>query len=368
MKVLSKIPQATDAALSFSFIKLTPSHLQLLSMYINQERATTFTHTLILGGEALLETHLAFWRRCAPLTRVINEYGPTETTVGCSIYEVSQESVALQSIPIGRPIANMQLYVLDAHLEPLPIGAIGELYIGGIGIAREYWRQPDLTAERFLPNPFSDEPGTRLYRTGDRVRYLPNGNLEFLGRTDQQVKLRGFRIDLGEIESLLLEHENIQEAAVLLREDTRGIRHLVAYIVPRDQASFVENSIQAFLREKLPDYMVPTAFLALKAFPLNSNGKVERQAFPVPGTLHTLDKPSTFPTKALEKKLSDIWKEILCLDQIGIYDNFFDIGGNSLLAVQMITKTEQAGIHVTLKQFFLAQTIAELTKQIEKSL
>jgi amino acid adenylation domain-containing protein len=228
------LTQALRGARDLSLVKITPAHLDLLRHELNPDEVVGRTRTFIVGGEALLWEQVSFWRKRAPHTRIINEYGPTETVVGCCVYECGPDSPASWpqgGVPIGRPIANTQLYVLDTRMSPTPVGVPGELYIGGDGLARGYLGRPDLTAERFVPDPFSEHAGLRLYRTGDRVRYLSDGNLEFLGRIDHQVKIRGFRIELGEIENALRSHPGVREAVVLAREEAAGQKRLVAYVV-----------------------------------------------------------------------------------------------------------------------------------------
>src|SRR5438270_7681549 len=222
---------ALRTAAHFSLVKLTPAHVQLLSQTLQPHEAAASARALVIGGEALLAEQLAFWRQHAPSTRLINEYGPTETVVGCCVYEVAPQDPASGAVPIGQPIANTQLYVLDTRLQLAPIGVVGELYIGGAGLARGYLKRPELTAERFVPHPWSAEPGARLYKTGDLARYRADGVLEFLGRLDHQVKVRGYRIELGEIEQALLEHPAVAECVVVAREDGLDNKKLVAYVV-----------------------------------------------------------------------------------------------------------------------------------------
>jgi amino acid adenylation domain-containing protein len=241
IEALSQILSSNN---NFSLVKLTPAHLELLSQLLPNKEAESQTRALIVGGEALLEKTLSFWRTYTPQTRIINEYGPTETVVGCCVYEVSEQNSLSGTIPIGRPIANTELYILDKHLQPVPIGVPGELYIGGVGVARGYFNRPELTGERFLPNPYGNEPGTRLYKTGDKARYLSDGNIEYLGRIDNQVKIRSFRIELGEIEAVLTQHPGVREAVVLAWEDNPGDKRLVSYLVPDPQyeANSASNS------------------------------------------------------------------------------------------------------------------------------
>ncbi|MEH2082689.1 MAG: amino acid adenylation domain-containing protein [Nostoc sp.] len=345
---------------NLSLVKITPAHLELLNQQILPEEAAKITRAFIIGGENLLAQNIAFWQKFAPNTMLVNEYGPTETVVGCCIYKVPTHQHLSGSIPIGNPIANTKLYVLDQYCQLVPIGVVGELYIGGLGLARGYLNRPELTAEKFIPNPLGTEVGERLYKTGDLVRYQQDGTLEFLGRCDDQVKIRGFRIELGEIETVLHEYSGLQESAVLAREDVSGNQRLVAYIVWRQESPSLEE-LRSFLKQKLPEYMVPSAFVSLKALPLTSNGKIDRRSLPAPDTARPdLDAAYTPPRTTIEEILANIWSQVLGLEQVGIYDNFFDLGGDSILSIQVIAKAKQAAIQLTTSQIFDHQTIAEL--------
>ncbi|WP_054467261.1 phosphopantetheine-binding protein [Planktothricoides sp. SR001] len=271
-------------------------------------------------------------------------------------------------ISIGRPIANTQVYLLDKYLQPVPIGIPGEIHIGGAGLAREYLNRPETTEEKFIPNPFTKEPGSRLYKTGDLARYLPDGNIEFLGRIDNQVKIRGFRIELGEIEAALLQHPNIEESLVLAREDIPGDKRLVAYIVPTQEEVPTLDSLRHFLKQKLPNYMVPAAFVVLEAFPLTPNGKIDRRALPVPDLLgQNSENTHVAPRNSLEQKLAEIWGKVLWLDRkVGIHDNFFDLGGHSLLSVRLVAEIEKAfNQKLPVAALFQLSTIAELAPLLQ---
>jgi amino acid adenylation domain-containing protein len=319
----------------YSLVKITPAHLQLLGQQLREEEASGRTHAFIIGGEALLPEHIEFWKEHSPQTKLINEYGPTETVVGCCVYEVGDRDRNSTSIPIGRPITNTQLYILDQHWMLVPIGVPGELYIGGEGLARGYLEQPALTAEKFVPHPFTREPGARLYKTGDQARYLPDGNIEFLGRIDHQVKIRGFRIELGEIESVLGEHGSVRESVVTVREDPVGEKSLVAYVVPM-RAGLAIGELRSFLRAKLPEYMIPSTFVFLEKLPLTTNGKVDRKNLPMPDLSERSPEGSYLaPRTAVEEVVADIWAEALNVSRIGVQDNFFELGGHSLKATRV---------------------------------
>jgi non-ribosomal peptide synthase protein (TIGR01720 family) len=327
---------------------------------LSPQEAAGRTRAFIIGGENLLAEDIAFWREFAPDAMLVNEYGPTETVVGCCIYQVPIGENLSTSVAIGNPIANTQLYVLDQHCQPVPIGVVGELHIGGLGLARGYLNQPELTAQKFIPNPFSDKPGERLYKTGDLARYRPDGVLEFLGRIDDQVKIRGFRIELAEIQSVILEHSGVKEAAVIAREDVPGNKRLAAYIVWNAESPSSIDVLQSFVSEKLPDYMVPSVFVPLKALPLTNNGKVDTKALPAPEEVRAKSGTFVAPTTPTEKLLADIWTKVLRVERVGIHDNFFELGGDSILSIQIIAKANQAGLQLIPKQMFDNQTIAKL--------
>lgn len=357
--------EALGAALrgdsDYSLVKITPSHLELLSQQLQPEDVTESTQAFIIGGENLLGEAIAFWQHFAPRTVLVNEYGPTETVVGCCVYQVPRGEPIEGSVPIGRPIINTQLYILDQHLHPVAVGVPGELYIGGDCVGQGYLNRPELTAERFIPDPFGHRDGARLYRTGDRCRYLPDGNIEFLGRTDFQVKIRGFRIELGEIEAVLSRHPAVAEAVAVAREYEPGHKRLVAYVVPEGGAVPTAGELRSFLGEKLPDYLVPSAFVTLEALPLTPNGKVDRQALPAPDQKRMeLQNAYVPPRTPAEHLLSAIWADILQIEPVGVYDNFFNLGGDSILSIQVIARARNAGLHLTPRHIFQHPTIAEL--------
>lgn len=361
---IEALEQALRSHGCFSLLKITPAHLELLNRQLPAEKLDRRAGTLVVGADALFAPALASWRTHATQTRIINEYGPTETVVGCSVYQISEDSPTSGGVAIGLPIANMRMYVLDRRLQPVPIGVAGELYIGGVGVARGYLNRPDLTAQRFLPDPVSDEPGARLYRAGDVARYLPDKrqHIEFLGRIDNQVKLRGFRIELGEIEAVLLGHAAVREAVVVQRADAAGDKHLVAYVVASSNQQIVSSELREFLKEQLPDYMVPASFVVLDALPLTPNGKVDRNALPA-FSKERQDSPESIvqPRDGLERRLVELWEEILDVHPVGVTDNFFEIGGHSLLAERVTAKIrQQFGKAMTLSSFLQGPTVEQV--------
>ncbi|MHB8519305.1 MAG: non-ribosomal peptide synthetase [Limisphaerales bacterium] len=316
---------------------------------------------LLVGGDVLSPAHVRRAIQNLPGCRLINGYGPTENTTFTCCHPIREVPAEHRSIPIGRPIANTQVYVLDAHRQPVPIGVPGELFTGGDGLARGYLNQPDLTAEKFIAHPFSHQPGARLYRTGDLVRYLPGGDLEFLGRVDLQVKIRGFRVEPGEIEAVLSRHPAVHQCAVVPRQDASEDKQLVAYVVPAPAAASAAGELRAFLQEKLPDYMVPSAFVRLDALPLTPNGKLDRRALPPPGPASaTATRKFVAPRDPVETHLVTLWEHVLGLHPIGITDQFFALGGHSLLAVRLIAQIERHfGQRLPVAAIFQAPTIEQ---------
>jgi acyl-CoA synthetase (AMP-forming)/AMP-acid ligase II/acyl carrier protein len=326
---------------------------------------------VLCGGEALsaqlahqiLETGSELW----------NLYGPTEATIWSTIYQIGANKIEATTkeafCSIGRPIANTQIYILDKHLQSVPIGVPGELYIGGDGLARGYLNRHELTQEKFIPNPFDNSNFTshksKLYKTGDLARYLPNGNIEFLGRIDHQVKIRGFRIELGEIEALLRTYSQIKEAVVVARENQSGDKRLVAYIVPDSDTSIDTIALRGFLQQKLPDYMVPAAFVILEALPLTPNGKIDRKALPAPDISRS-EVGFVPPRNPTEEGLAAIYADVLGLENVGIHDNFFELGGHSLLATRVISRLREAfQMELPLRSLFEKPTVALLSDRIE---
>ncbi|MBD2096189.1 amino acid adenylation domain-containing protein [Trichocoleus sp. FACHB-591] len=319
---------------------------------------------LISAGEACSSSIVKRWARGR---QFFNAYGPTEATIWATVAELTVDSA---KPTIGRPIANTQIYILDAHLQPVPVGVAGELYIAGIGVARGYLNRPDLTAERFvslsLPSAETLAANTPLYKTGDRARYLPDGNVEFLGRADTQVKLRGFRVELGEIEAVLQQHDAVQVAVAIASQDKQGEQRLVAYVIPHEQQSVTDSELREFLQSRLPSYLIPATFVLLETLPLTPNGKVDRAALPMPELADLrLGESMTAPRTLLEKKLANIWAEVLHLEQVGIDENFFALGGDSFLALRLMEQVQQQfGQSLPLSMLFLAPTVEQLAKQL----
>lgn len=353
------------AAQRVSHLLCLPSLYSLLLEQAESGQLSTLK-TVIVAGEACPVQLVAAHYARLPAVRLYNEYGPTEGTVWSSVHAIqAEEGGSSHSVPIGRPIANTQIHLLDAHFNQVPVGVAGELYIGGAGIARGYHGQPALTAERFMPDPFAKEAGRRLYKTGDLARYREEGVIEFLGRLDHQVKIRGYRIELGEIEARLRGHSQVKEAAVLVREDHPGDKRLVAYLVLSDGAQAIQaaagvlQSLRADLKVYLPEHMVPAAYVVLERLPQTPNGKLDRSALPAPDRSHSMASPQVPPRNATEARLLELWREVLGTEAIGIQDNFFDLGGYSMLAVRLAFRVrETLGVDMPLRGLFEQPTIA----------
>ncbi|MFL6127087.1 amino acid adenylation domain-containing protein, partial [Actinophytocola sp.] len=349
----------------FSLLKLTPGHLDVLRATIPAGATVDSVRTFVVGADEVRPETVVAWRRIAPDARIIDEYGPTETVVGCSVYEIGADFDPSVPVSIGRPIANTRMYVLDEALRPLPVGAVGELCIGGFGVARGYWRRPGLTAEKFVPDPFGP-PGARMYRTGDLARFRADGNLDFLGRADHQVKIRGYRVELGEIEARLLMHPAVSEAIVDARVDARadtradttGHRRLVAYVVAHTGHALDTGDLREFVAATLPDYMVPATWVVLDRMPLTQAGKVNRKDLPDPAPLaHT---GATAPRTDTERHLAQVWARVLGVDGVGVHDDFFHLGGDSILAIHIAAQARARGVPVTVRQLFEHRTVAAL--------
>ncbi|MDZ7307314.1 MAG: amino acid adenylation domain-containing protein [candidate division KSB1 bacterium] len=326
---------------------------------------------VIVGGDKASAERLATWHKfVGPRVRWLNSYGPTEGTIIATLHEPEETEKSRpdgRELPIGRPIANLHTYILNRRLEPVPVGVVGELYLGGEGVARGYLNRPDLTAERFLPDPFSQQAGSRMYRTGDRARFRREGVIEFLGRSDQQVKIRGFRVELEEIEEVLRQHPALRQVAVIAREDATpeggaGAKRLVAYCAAASgETPPTAAELRDFVKTQLPDYMIPAAFVVLPALPMTPSGKIDRRALPAPAASRDeLAQAYVAPRTPVEEKLAAIWQQVLGRQQVGVQDNFFELGGDSILSIQIIARARQAGLALTPKQLFQYPTIAGL--------
>ena len=295
--------------------------------------------------------------------RFLNAYGPTEITVCATIAEDEDGS---RKPSIGRPIANMRIYVLDGHLQPVPIGVPGEICVGGVGVTRGYLKRPSLTAEKYIPDPFGGEAGARLYRTGDKGRWLPDGTVEYVGRIDEQVKIRGFRIELGEIESTLRAHPGVADVVVIAREDVPGDKRLAAYVVPAEGAAEpTPAELRAAAAERLPEYMVPAYFMALPALPLTPNGKVDRRALPAPDVEAARESAFVAAEGDLEQEIAAIWTAVLGVERVGVNDNFFEIGGHSLLLAQVQSRLKETlGREVAMVDLFRFPTVRTLSAHL----
>jgi amino acid adenylation domain-containing protein len=356
--------------------KITTVHFvpSMLQVFLAQEgiESCSSLRRVFCSGEAL---PFELQQRCFERMncKLHNLYGPTEAAIDVTYWQCQPESPR-QNVPIGRPIANTQIYILDAYLQPVPIGVVGEVHIGGVAVARGYLNRPELTAQKFIPHPHNtsklkaqNSKASRLYKTGDKARYLPDGNIEYVGRIDNQVKVRGFRIELGEIEAVLSQHPGVQKSVVIATQDIPGEKRLVAYVVPCSTVAPSNEELQRFLKQQLPDYMVPRVFVFLDTLPLTPNGKIDHRALPVPDSSRPdLVKTFVAPRTPIEQQLADIWTYVLKLEKIGIHDNFFELGGHSLLATQVISGLRDAlQVELPLGTLFEAPTVAELSDRIE---
>ncbi|MEV8057108.1 amino acid adenylation domain-containing protein [Streptomyces antimycoticus] len=350
----------------YSFVKLTPAHLDILSEQLTPEQVERLSEVYVVAGEALPGSTANRALELLGAGRLINEYGPTEASVGTSIHPVAAP-VSLDVVPIGRPLPNMAMYVLDTAMRPVPVGVPGELYVGGTGVTRGYAGRPDLTAERYVPDPYGPV-GARLYRTGDRVRMLADGDVEFLGRLDDQMKIRGYRVELGEVQAVVAAHPAVRDAVVTVHEPTPRDRRLVAYCVPADGETLPGASeLAAACALRLPEYMVPSAFVALERFPLNANGKVDRRALAAPhrASLRS-DHAYVAPRTGTERLLAKIWSEVLGVEEIGVHDRFFELGGHSILMIQVLAAARREGLAVSVWRMYQHQTLVDLAAAIDK--
>ncbi|HWO42038.1 MAG TPA: non-ribosomal peptide synthetase, partial [Candidatus Eisenbacteria bacterium] len=345
-----------------SHLQCTPSTARMLMMEPEATTALRSLRELMVGGEALPPA-LATQLGQTISGRIRNMYGPTETTIWSATHVVEN---GRRVVPIGQPIANTRIYIVDDHLRPTGVGLPGEILIGGDGVVRGYLQRPDLTAERFIPDPFGAAPGGRLYRTGDLGRYLPDGTIEFLGRLDHQVKILGHRIELGEIEAVLERHPAVREAVAVLREDSSGEPRLTAYLTVRQQPPPSTTELREYVKRELPAPMVPAAFLTLDRLPLTPNGKVDRRALPEAEQARAeLEKPFVPPRTALEEVIAATWEKLLGIDRIGIDDNFFELGGHSLFAVRLLSQLRSVfKVDLPLRSLFDSPTVAALAEAI----
>ncbi|HET8824042.1 MAG TPA: amino acid adenylation domain-containing protein [Terriglobales bacterium] len=347
-------------------LKIAPSHLRALMATGDPARVLPPKH-LVIGGESLHWDFVRQIRNSSPC-KILNHYSPTETTIGCLTFETEADS-ALASVtavvPLGRPIGNMKVYVLNQDLQPVPVGVPGDLYIGGRGVSNGYLGRPDLTAEKFMPDPLKSKSGLRFYRSGDRARFLPGGIIEFLGREDNQVKVRGFRVELGEVEAVLSRHPAIEQAVVVFKQFSGGDQRLVAFAIVQGKPA--DSELREFMLRYVPDYMVPSSFMYVDAFPLNANGKADRQvlaeripaAAPATSGFHGMD--------AVQEKVAEIWCTVLQRTEVGLDDNFFELGGHSLLATQIIARLRSAfDVPVPLRAIFEAPTVAGLAEVVKQ--
>ena len=346
-------------------LKIVPSHLQALLQGAEAKHVLPRKY-LITGGETLTAQLIERVEQLGAACDILNHYGPTETTVGSltlRLNEYDRKHSPAASIPIGRPIANTQVYILDSNLQPVPVGVVGELYIAGAGVTAGYLNQAERTAERFVPNPFVSDTNAKMYRSGDLARWGADGNVEFLGRGDDQVKIRGFRIELGEIEAVLTQHASVKQAVVLAKADERGEKRLLAYVVANREPATSSDDLRAYLKQQLPDYMVPTAVVLLAKLPLTANGKIDRQALPAPEAVAS--KEYVAPRTPTEEVVAGIWAEVLRLERVSTQDNFFDLGGHSLLATQVVSRVrEHFRVELPIRILFEKPTICGLAEAI----
>ncbi|MFO3706751.1 amino acid adenylation domain-containing protein, partial [Xanthomonas codiaei] len=347
-------------------VKITPSHLDVLTQQLAASGARPAAALFVVGGEALSTATVRHLRALAPDVRLVNEYGPTETVVGCIVYEVpiGWENTTLSSVPIGRPIANMHAYVLDMHGRRVPIGVAGELYIAGAQVTRGYLDRAALTEQRFVVDPFDGSPGSRMYRTGDLARWLPDGRLDYLGRNDDQIKIRGVRIEPAEIASRLLEHPHIHEATVVARADANGQNALVAYYVPVEGCEVGSEQLRSYLQLQLPGYMVPALYVQMDALPLTPNGKLDQKALPEPQAPSQVQDRYAAPEGQMEEVLAEVWREVLKVDRVGRHDHFFELGGHSLLVVALLERMRRRGLSAEVKALLSQPTLMAMAATI----
>jgi acyl-coenzyme A synthetase/AMP-(fatty) acid ligase len=341
-----------------SIIHIVPYLLQGLVQHPHLPACTSLRHVICGGEELPPDLAIRFYENCG--ARLYNLYGPTEFTIDALFWTVPRLN-EYTVIPVGSPIANVQAYLLDDYMQPVPLGIPGELYLGGEGMARGYANSPELTAERFVPNPFGKELGERLYRTGDLARYIADDGIVFLGRLDQQVKLRGSRIELGEIEVVLRNHPCVEQAIAALNQGSSGDKYLVAYVVPKIDKSCDAFKLRAYMKTRLPEYMVPATFVFLDNLPLTDSGKINRSALPEPDRSSALHVSNHVPPATpVARVVADLWASVLEVDRVGMTDNFFDLGGHSLLAIRLTSRMRDAfQLDLPVRMVFEAQTMAD---------
>jgi aryl carrier-like protein len=347
----------------YDFIKITPSHLELLHPKMKIYNGDLLTKKLVIGGEALHKSQVNYFNEEGLNVEIINEYGPTEATVGCSTFSfnaLKDYNDLKNNIPIGKPIDNMQLYIVDENNNLLPYGIPGELCIGGEGLARGYLNRPELTKEKFIRNPFSEDKDSRIYKTGDIASWLPDGNIEFAGRKDDQIKIRGYRVELGEIENAIRESETVSQVVVIAKESKEGSKRLIAYIVGKE--NFDKEKLISKLQNRLPEYMIPSQWVELDELPLTKNGKLDRKSLPDPEIKTVNDSEDSLPRNDFEKTLVTIWQELLDAETVGIHDNFFELGGDSIIIIQIVSRARRAGYEIQVADVFSYQTISKLSE------
>jgi amino acid adenylation domain-containing protein/FkbM family methyltransferase len=353
------------------YFKTAASHMAALTAAAQPERVMP-RRLLVLGGEASRTEWIEQLQQLAPGCVIVNHYGPTETTCGVATYRAATGATAPLSatLPLSRPLANSFIYLLDSELNPVPMGVPGEMYIGGGGVARGYQQRPELSAERFIPDPYSDSAGARMYTTGDLAKFLPDGNIEFLGRKDHQVKVRGYRIELDEVQTVLGHHTGVRSAVVVAHDDGAGDNRLVAYFVPEQEPAPTATQLRGYLRDALPEYMIPSIVMQLEKLPLTPQGKVDRRALPAPDSLRRdLEKVYCAPRTPTEERLAAIWMEVLRVERVGVQDNFFELGGHSLLATQVVSRMRESfATELPLRRLFEHPTVAGVAEIIDEAL
>jgi len=366
-EVVKNPPRLVEALAEASVTRLVlvPSLLRdVLEVDGDLQQRLARIRICVSSGEALSNTLCGLFRERLPNAILLNLYGSTEVSADVTAYAIDGQGPGLATIPIGRPIANTEIHLLDSSLQKVAIGIPGELYVGGAGLARGYLNRPDFTAERFIQPPWSSDPGDRLYKTGDRARYLPDGNIEFLGRLDHQVKIRGFRVELGEVEAVLAQHPSLRQAVVVARQEAAAGTRLVAYVVPRERPATPLADLRTFCKSRLPEHMVPSAFVPLDGLPLTPSGKIDRRALPEPDRVRRpIGQPFVPPRTLVEAQLARIWCNLLGIKQVGVHDDFFELGGHSLLAARFFTDVEkQFGRRLPVGTIVEAPTVAQLAK------